>query len=225
MAIPLDVVDKAAKTFFDILRVKPSDFLSLRAADPTCYLSPYQYLTVCMGLSGSLLFVEIGLLDGILKELANHKIEVDASARVGRIIALLATMIVVSSIFVTFFARRWPIRSSVELKEVFEFLCYGVGTLLPPVTALEVLVAPLISELVLKGIFSNWTIYIYPILNFLVGNFFFFKIVLPGYSHLLRKTKTRIFWGLAFWSLIILSGIGFIVVFVSAFLVALQRAV
>ena len=223
--MPFDAVDKFGKTFFDVWRMRASDFLDLRNDDPTCYLSPYQFLMLCATLALSMLLINIGLVDGLLKELAQHKVETDASVRAGRLIIFVLASILFGSLFVSFSAKRWPIRRTVQTKSIFEIMSYGLGALLLPLAALDVLVGPVIAELVLRDALPLWTIYLPFIIGFIAGNLMFFRYLLPSYAHVLKVSKSRVFWGLALWGFVVSFIIGFVIGFVFGFIQGFQRAV
>ena len=211
--MPIELADKFGRTFFDYWRLAPGRFLEAQRSEPEKYLPPYQFLCVCLTLSFSMLLIEFGLIDGVLLEITGHKPAAEPMARAGRLLILLVSITAISSLFVSFASRPWPIRRRVPVRTIFEFMSFAQAALMIPAAAFDTLVMPIIGELALREIIPSWTIWIPMVIGLLGGITIYFVYVLPGLAILARTSRSRMFWGLTFWS--------FVLTFVPSFLIGI----
>lgn len=203
MGIPIELVDKFGKTFFDYWRLAPDRFIKAQRSQTEKYLSPYQFLGVCLILCFTMLLVQFGLIDGILVDVTGQKPATEPKVRAGRLLVLFVFLTGISSIFVSIASRPWPIRRRVPVETVFKFMCFAQAAMLIPGVAFDTLLMPVVGELALREIIPYWITWIPFVIGLLGGTIIYFVYVLPGLALLAGVSKSRMFWGLFFWSFVI----------------------
>jgi hypothetical protein len=201
MDIPLDLVDRYARTFFDFWRLRPRQFLSARGSVPDAYLSAYQFLVISLGLTFGMMVIALTLSFAAVQGADPTSASSDPKAIAGQTIVLLIMLLGVNSLILCLAARLPPVRRRPSLPAVFEFNCYTLSIALP-MYAITFLVLPMLAGLVAQGLVPSWSVFILMGFSYLVGMISFFVYTLPGIACISGVSTGRMVAGFAVLSLL-----------------------
>lgn len=202
MALSLEVTDRFARTFIDFWRLRPKRFLSAVARSPMDYLTPYQFLVASLGIVFAMLVATIALVQGTMQGVTGQAPVTPAQALAVRTTVFVVANLVVGSLIFRSISRVWPVKGIASFRTIFELQCYMMA-IITPLAAIDVLVAPIIAELVGRNITPGWTALLPSGLGLIVGFAGFLFWNMPGVAHLNGVSTARLWLGLLFWSLVL----------------------
>jgi hypothetical protein len=214
MAIPLELVDRYATTFLDFWRLRPRKFLPAAQREPAKYITPLQFLTLSLGLVFTLLGVGITLSLTALQSVSGSNQVGDPKALAARQVVLIFFMLVVGALAWRITSVLWPVRGRAPFRQILELSCYWMAVVLP-LSMVDVLVVPILTELVARQVVPAWISTIPFLFGLVFGTFAAFFYVLPGVAYLNGVSSLRQMMGTLLWSTVAGFVAGFVVSFVS----------
>lgn len=197
MSIPLEVVDRYARTFFDMWRLGPRQFLLTQQNSPGTYLSAYQFLVVSLGLILAMTIPAISLSQAEFKDVGDAiSTALDPKALASLSIVVLIVELGINSFLYYLCARLPPVRTRPSMSALFEVNCYLLSTAIP-ITAISSLVMPFVAAFAAYHLVPVWTLFIPSGLSLLLGLVLFFVYTNPGMAYVSGVSSARMLAALA----------------------------
>lgn len=193
----VELAERYIKTFIDFLALRPKSFLDARNREPSLYLTPYQFLVLTL-IFGFFIYTSYFLLTQLTVHEAPGQAVEKAKAVAFRMLALFVFLLFVNSLFIRAISRIWPLRGNATFSSIFQFHCYMPAILLPAMM-LDLLLGPLLYELIKIKILPAWSFLILLVLGAIIGLFGLIFWNIPGIAVINGVSTKRVWASLVFW--------------------------
>ena len=198
MAFSIDLADRYVKTVIDFWRLRPRRFFPALDTSSTRYLTAPQFLAVSIGLMFAVYAASYALTSTALERAGAGELIESPDAEALRIVVFFLANLVAATLFLRGISRVWPIKGSATFESIFKLQCYMMAIFVP-VAAVDLLVGPIMAEMIVRGFISETSILINISAGMAIGLLAFILYQVPGVAFLNDTSIGRIYAGLVFW--------------------------
>jgi len=162
-----------------------------------------------------MLVAAYGLAQGGFQDAIGQKPTSSAQALAARVTVFLVVNLVLGSLAFRAISRIWPVKGIASFASIFELQC-NMMAIVTPVAAVDILLDPILAELVVRDILPVWSLLVQASIGGIVGFAGFLFWNMPGVAQLNNVSTSRLWLGFLFWT-VVLSVVGGIVVFAFQF--------
>lgn len=191
MAITVELVDKYAKTFIDFWRLRPRRFFPAVDRSAEKYLTAPQFLVVSLGLVFAMLVASFALVQAGIDRAGVEMATATPEALAGRMVVFFVANLVVASLVFRAMSRVWPIKGSATFYSIFRLQCYMLSIIVP-MAALDLLIGPIVAELIINDVLPVWSIFVQAGTGAIVGLVALFVYQIPGLAFLNDVSTGRV---------------------------------
>ena len=209
--MPIEFVDRYAKTFRDFCCLGPRKFNAARNNDPSKYLSPYQLLVVSLSIGFLIFGAAISLSQSVTQADSDGQSVPSPDAIAVYFLAFAVTMLFVNSLIFRAISRIWPIRGSATFRSIFELECYTLAIRMLPPMVLTLVLLPLVTVLMATETVSNSSgilILVAPAIVITLASLIFLEF--PGIAAVNEVSTGRVWAGFLFWPTALGALLGFV---------------